>query len=491
MDFFEDPGFSSLLSGARASARALGADAIGAAHLQMGYLRARQRGEIGPTAREADGEGERTGDSVRTDLEPEGDASGRRWAGWDRQARRLAADLGLGDGVPDHATAHRTIDIDQTCARLLEAQRGGSLEDLLGALFKISVRTGSRASRQPGGDGRAAARTVPSVIRQSPDPAAFAPAAAGGASADPLFEAILECAEAICAANGEQGSMSLAAFALGSLVACDHQRLHGRSSLIHSINSHRAAIEAIAADRGWKIETLDASGQHGFRQPPRPRPPDRELARAIEDSRQHEDGLLAVLHRGAEIGVRSLQRARIAWHEAGHAIVSLALRPERDIEVVSLHLHEEREEGRLSYQKSSPWLEAPRSKAEVLDTLCVALAGRVAEQRRFGQASGTDDGATLDLRRATELAWEAITLWGMDDEFGPVALAALPGSGGWLHDQAHRQLQKVMKAAHARTESLIVEHWAQIEQLAGLLRARSRMTQEDILDEIPGMIRGT
>ena len=94
---------------------------------------------------------------------------------------------------------------------------------------------------------------------------------------------------------------------------------------------------------------------------------------------------------------------------------------------------------------------------------------------------GSDAGAESDLRQATRLAWQAITAWGLDSEFGWVSTqpwsddAAIPAS---LEALATQRVKAWIDEARARTEQVVEANWPVLRQLAeGLL------TDEMVLGE--------
>ena len=59
------------------------------------------------------------------------------------------------------------------------------------------------------------------------------------------------------------------------------------------------------------------------------------------------------------------------------------------------------------------------SKKELINRICVLLGGRVAEEIHF---SDITTGAQNDLERATQIARQMVTEFGMSDSLGPVTL---------------------------------------------------------------------
>ena len=301
---------------------------------------------------------------------------------------------------------------------------------------------------------------------------------------DPHFERILDCA-GLVANCFSVDRVGLDLFAVGTLLAHGEGLLSDRPSLIHCLNINQYAIKKLMSHRGWDLQKIKNKTSA------RVTNESEEFAQALHDSSKHDDPLLSVLNLGVRIGVDLALHERVAYHEAGHAVINLALMPERGIAEVTIE-KEDDSDGHVAYDQSSPWMITPMSKEDVLDKLCVALAGRVAEQKQAGHGSGTDAGATSDLRQATDIAWAAITVWGMDEEFGPVVLETMIEEsglrGGWLFNEAQRHLQRVMKEAHVRTEELVRLHWAHIEKLAMSLLVKPRLSQDEVFSILPEFV---
>jgi cell division protease FtsH len=123
------------------------------------------------------------------------------------------------------------------------------------------------------------------------------------------------------------------------------------------------------------------------------------------------------------------EKENTAYHEAGHAIVG-CLVPEHDpVHKVSIiprgralgvtqYLPEED-----SYSHSKRYLES---------RLCSLFGGRIAEEMTLG-VEGVTTGASNDIERATEIARNMVTKWGLSSSLGPVHYGedegAYPGTG--------------------------------------------------------------
>ncbi len=110
------------------------------------------------------------------------------------------------------------------------------------------------------------------------------------------------------------------------------------------------------------------------------------------------------------------ERLNTAFHEAGHAIVG-RLMPEHDpvykVSIiprgralgVTMFLPEE---DRYSY-----------SRQGIISQICSLYGGRIAEEMTLGK-EGVTTGASNDIQRATQLARNMVTRWGLSDELGPL-----------------------------------------------------------------------
>jgi cell division protease FtsH len=109
------------------------------------------------------------------------------------------------------------------------------------------------------------------------------------------------------------------------------------------------------------------------------------------------------------------EKATIAYHEMGHALVGMSLEhtdPVHKISIVSRGMA-------LGWTLSLPIEDRYLvSKAELLDQLAQMLGGRCAEDLILGEANITT-GASDDIRKATDLARKMVTEWGMSDKLGP------------------------------------------------------------------------
>jgi len=157
-------------------------------------------------------------------------------------------------------------------------------------------------------------------------------------------------------------------------------------------------------------------------------------------------------------------RRRLAYHEAGHALVAHVLEV-GVVERVSIeprgqalgvtHIHRESEEP--LYQK-----------AELSARLAMLLGGREAELMVLDSVSS---GASDDLKRASELAVKMVGSPGFSDRFGLLSVAGVPKEllGPDVQAAVLDEARALLDGAQARCRRLLGEHRAQLDGLAASL----------------------
>ncbi|MDK2848022.1 MAG: cell division protease FtsH [Desulfuromonadales bacterium] len=115
------------------------------------------------------------------------------------------------------------------------------------------------------------------------------------------------------------------------------------------------------------------------------------------------------------------ERETVAYHEMGHALVALALPGTDPVHKVSII---PRGIGALGYTLQRPTEDRfLMTRTDLEHKIAVLLGGRAAEKLVFGEIS---TGAADDLARATDIARDMITRFGMDEELGYIAFEKQP-----------------------------------------------------------------
>ncbi len=161
-----------------------------------------------------------------------------------------------------------------------------------------------------------------------------------------------------------------------------------------------------------------------------------------------------------------------AYHEAGHAIVSKILIPDRKIEQITI-TPREKTLGFVSYDRD--YINYSLSIEDIKNQICVAVAGRLSQIKKFGEYEGIDTGASNDLAKATKLAYSAITQYGMDKDLENINLSEIDNT--LFNVEIEKSLKEWLKEATIKTNNLIDEYWEVIESLA------QKLLENEVIDE--------
>ncbi len=181
--------------------------------------------------------------------------------------------------------------------------------------------------------------------------------------------------------------------------------------------------------------------------------------------------------------------AETAVYEAGRAVVSKILMPHIHMEHISL-TPEANNEHFVSNTYSD--VQDNMTVKDFKDRICVSLAGRTAQMKKFGEIDGMDSGASNDLQQATRDAYTAIAHYGMDKEVGYINIKGVfDAKGNALHSQDTEHfhakidaaLERWMQEGEDTTTELVNKHWETIEKLSSLLLEKE-IIYADELDAI-------
>ena len=180
------------------------------------------------------------------------------------------------------------------------------------------------------------------------------------------------------------------------------------------------------------------------------------------------------------------ERKLTAYHEAGHAVVMHAL-PDQD-PVTQITIVPRGQAGGMTISLPTED-KAYLSKKELEERIAVCLGGRAAEQLALGDIS---TGAGNDLQKASAIARNMVTRYGMSDEFDMVALETVNNQylGGdtslACSAQTQREIdQKVVelvKTQHEKAIRILTENRAKLDELAQYLYQKETITGEEFMD---------
>lgn len=249
--------------------------------------------------------------------------------------------------------------------------------------------------------------------------------------------------------------------------------LQGNTILSHHLSQFAPEIKRFIEINQWALEKARRSDATFDIAP--------ELVGAVTAAAAKKDALLALLSTALTTVTAVSELENTAVHEAGHAIVSLALRPEIRMAKVTV-VEEGNAAGYVSFDEDSAVGKRVTSREDAYEQICVSLAGRAAQIRKFGLGAA-DAGAMSDMDKATSIAFHAVALLGLDDDFGPISLDVVAQgfnkiSGlndshqigrGYLFDEAQRRIQALIKDAYRTTMQILENNWPLVEELTALL----------------------
>jgi cell division protease FtsH len=184
-----------------------------------------------------------------------------------------------------------------------------------------------------------------------------------------------------------------------------------------------------------------------------------------------------------------------AYHEAGHAIVGLLVPSHDPVYKVSIIPRGRAlgvtlflpEEDRYSY-----------SKERLESQISSLFGGRIAEELIFGRESVTT-GASNDIHRATEIARNMVTKWGLSEKLGPLVYSEEEGEVFLGHsvtqhkqvsdETAHlidEEVRNIVDRNYLRAERLLKENKDKLQLMANALIKYETIDSEQIKDIMAG-----
>ncbi|MEN8446955.1 MAG: cell division protein FtsH, partial [Cyanobacteria bacterium J06555_13] len=168
-----------------------------------------------------------------------------------------------------------------------------------------------------------------------------------------------------------------------------------------------------------------------------------------------------------------LEKRTVAYHESGHAIVGALMPGNGSVEKISIV---PRGVAALGYTLQMP--EDDRFlmiEDEIRGQLVTLLGGRAAEELVFNKVS---TGASDDIQKATDLAERSITLYGMNQTIGPVAVDRTPSQFLEGYPQPRRaisprlaedidsEIKNLMEQAHQMALEILIRNRDVLEHIA-------------------------
>jgi cell division protease FtsH len=189
------------------------------------------------------------------------------------------------------------------------------------------------------------------------------------------------------------------------------------------------------------------------------------------------------------------EKKMTAYHEAGHAIVGMTV-PEHDPVYKVTIIPRGRalgvtqflpEQDRYSY-----------SKRRLESAIATLFGGRIAEELIFGPESVTT-GASNDIERATDLARNMVTKWGLSDKLGPLTYSedsgeVFLGRSVTQHKQvsdvtAHaidEEVRRVIENNYQRARQILTSSLDKLHAMSDALMKYETIDEEQLRDIMAG-----
>lgn len=185
------------------------------------------------------------------------------------------------------------------------------------------------------------------------------------------------------------------------------------------------------------------------------------------------------------------ERKVVAYHELGHAFVAKSLPGSDEVHKVSII---PRGIGSLGYTIQRPTEERYlMSRKELNDKMAVLLGGRAAEALVFEEIS---TGASDDLNKATDIARDMVTRYGMDETLGHATYAdepsqflgnmRMPGERRYSEETAttiDKAVRALIARAFERASAILLSRRSLLDETAKQLLEKETL----LADELPAL----
>ena len=181
-----------------------------------------------------------------------------------------------------------------------------------------------------------------------------------------------------------------------------------------------------------------------------------------------------------------MEKRLVAYHEVGHALVAALEKHSQPVSKITIVPHTS---GALGYTMQMPEEEKYLSTAEELRTeLRTLVGGRAAEQVVFGVQT---TGAANDIQRATALARNMVTQYGMSEKFGLMSTASVENQ--YLDGQAYmdcsqetaaevdKEVMEILQKAYADAKRILTENRGLLDEISEFLLVKETITGDEFM----------
>ena len=189
------------------------------------------------------------------------------------------------------------------------------------------------------------------------------------------------------------------------------------------------------------------------------------------------------------------ERRIVSYHEVGHALIAAVQKNSEPVQKITIV---PRTMGALGYVMQVPEEEKYlNSKKELHDMIVDFLGGRAAEELKFDSVT---TGASNDIEKATTIARNMVTMYGMSEKFGLMGLATVESQ--YLEGRTvlncsdvtaaavDEEVRKILDEAYKEAKGILSQHMEAMDRLAAFLIERETITGKEfmrIFHEVEGM----
>ncbi|MCS6876188.1 MAG: ATP-dependent zinc metalloprotease FtsH [Aquificaceae bacterium] len=208
----------------------------------------------------------------------------------------------------------------------------------------------------------------------------------------------------------------------------------------------------------------------------------------MEDIEEAIDRITMGLERKGMV-ISPKEKERIAYHEMGHAIMSLMVPGSDPLHKVSIIPRGMA----LGVTQQLPIDDKHMyDRQDLYGKLLSLMGGRAAEEVFYGR-EGITTGAENDLQRATELAYRMVSMWGMSEKIGPIAVRKTvnPFLGGMttsvdvseeMRREIDEEVKKILVKAYEDAKKMVLEHKEAIQAVVKSLLEKETMSCEEVVE---------
>ena len=180
------------------------------------------------------------------------------------------------------------------------------------------------------------------------------------------------------------------------------------------------------------------------------------------------------------------ERRIVSYHECGHALVAAVQKNSEPVQKITIV---PRTMGALGYVMQVPEEEKYlNSKDELHDMIVGLLGGRAAEELKFHSIT---TGASNDIERATALARNMVTQYGMSDRFGVMGLATVESQ--YLEGRAvlncsdttaaavDEEVRRMLEECYVQAKAILADNMDALDKIAGFLIEKETITGKEFM----------